>query len=319
VGVDRLSCSFPVAEYDEDPTAWDSVALKAPGTPHQRLTLSRTVDVVDGCKAFVGVQEVPDNPSERWWGKVELNPSRVVDPGGHGLASVGDLPDVMLATLRGAGAVVTPAAALDEMNVKRVDVARDFTEVDDATPMLRALGSVHRPYSRLNLLHADSQRNGAQTLMVGARSAGLVRLYDQHAAYGSPVGSLRFEAECRDWSARLADVRKFSDLSQESVTALAVDRWEWSAFGVEVASSLATLLREVVAAGVVGRLATGFVSWLVEQSAGVEVCERSKATLAKYRRLQRQLRLAAPSDMHSSLSVVRWLDLDEGTVMRRVA
>lgn len=319
VGIDRLSVSFPALRFEHEAAAWDTVQVTAPGMPGERRKLSAMVPVSEGVKAFVGVQEIPDHPRHRWWGKVELNPSRVVDPGGHELLGPELLTDVMQGVVDKTSEWVVSSVSVPEMGVKRIDVARDFTDVDDATPMVRALAAVHRPYSRVNLLHADAQRNGAQTLMVGAKSAGLVRLYDQHAAYESPEGSLRFEAECRDWASRCGDVRKLHDVTRSSAMALAADRWKWSGFGVEVAGSLSTLLREVVASGVGAQQARGFVAWLLEQAGGVSLGAMSTSTLATYRRLQRSLKLAAPSDVRSTVSVVRWLDFEKGTVMRRVA
>jgi hypothetical protein len=55
-----------------------------------------------------------------------------------------------------------------------------------------------------------------------------------------------------------------------------------------------------------------FLGWLVEQSAGVSSTIGSGHTLAKYRRLQRELGIAAPCDFGAMLEVVRRLDWDSG-------
>lgn len=318
--MDRLSVVFPVSDFERDSTGWDGFQVKGPGTDHQRRLWSGSVEVVSGVRAFVGVSEVPDHPQHRWWGKVELNPSRVVDPEGCSVAPVGELPGVMRRAARAASGLVAPVVSLAEFRVSRLDVARDFSAVDEVSSLIGALGAVHRPWSRRHLVHADPKRNGAQTLMVGS-GAGVVRLYDKAAETKgkAALGTLRWEAECREWADRYGSVRSLRDVTGENVEALCRDRWEWSAMGTEVAGDLGRLVHSVGASGLSAAHQRAFLGWLVEQAAGVERSAMSQTTLAKYRRLQRELGIAAPAELRGTIAVLRRLDFDSGREVVRVA
>jgi len=317
VGIDRASASAPVEDFNPDLSAWDTSITAHPGTPRASRSLSATVELPGGARAFVGVREIADHPRWRFWGKVEVNPSRVVDPEGHSLARVEDVAPVLGEVVGAAGQLVALAVPVDEMRVKRLDVARDFDGVTEPAPMLRSLASVHRPWSRLNLMHADAKRNGAQTLMVGARSSGVVRLYDQHAAYGRPPGSLRFEAECRSpWLQTYGDIKTIADVTPINVARLGLNRWEWSAMGVEVPKDFGALFHRVRAEGWSAAQSHGFIGWLVLGHHGMgRDADMSSATLAKYRRMQRHIGLSAPADVDalmSTVQVVSRLDFESG-------
>jgi hypothetical protein len=200
-------------------------------------------------------------------------------------------------------------------NVKRVDVAKDFRSVVEPGSLIRGLGALHRPWSRKNLTHADPQKNGAQTLMVGS-GAGSVRLYDKHAETHGAVeeGTIRWETEARtDWAKNYGGVRCFGQLDSVSVERLARDRWEWSQMGVEVAGSMGRLVQSVRDSELTSRERRAFLGWLVEQSAGLGDDDMGSATLAKYRRLQRELGIAAPADFGSMVYLFRKLGWRKGS------
>jgi hypothetical protein len=289
------------------------------------LTLSGRADVGEGddqVQAFVGVREVPGHQSVRWWGKIECNPSRIVEPGGYGLASIAQLRPAVERVAVAAGALIEPE---DEdvagWSVKRLDVARDFDGIDQAPTLIRALAPIHRPYSRRNLVHADPSRHGAQTLMVGS-GAGVVRLYDKHAETSgvAPVGSLRWEAECRSgWLSAYGGVKRLGDVNDERAGLLARDRWEWSQMGAEVAGDLSRLVGRVRASDLSVREQRAFLGWIVEQAAGACWEPPSSRTLAKWRTVQRDLGIVAPTDLETTGAVLRRLDWESGREVLRVA
>jgi hypothetical protein len=198
-------------------------------------------------------------------------------------------------------------------NVKRIDVARDFADVDEPGQLIRSLGALHRPWSRLNQTHADPLKHGAQTLYVGS-GAGGVRLYDKEAETEgrAPQGTVRWETEARQWVKNYGGMKVLGDVDGDAVGRLAMNRWEWSRMGVEVAGSTARLVRLVDQSDLSTAQKRSFLGWLVEQSAGVDSGVGSKATLAKYRRLQKELGIAAPADFGSMVEVVRRLDWESG-------
>jgi hypothetical protein len=285
-GVDRLSVSFPVSDFNPDPTAWAAVKVNAPGTP-QEVTRRQVMLDEDGRKCFVGVSGIPGRVGE--WGKVEFNPSRMADPSGHGLATVQETHDGLAEALQMARQVIAWDAQAGEMRVKRLDVARDFFDVERPEFVVRGLGPIRRPWARLNLVHFDPSRNGAQTLMVGSRS-GVVRLYDKHEETEGavPEGTLRWECEARDsWCERYGGVRTMSDVSDESVERLASDRWEWSAMGHEISAD-ERIVEQVMRSGLSHREQRMFLGHLMMLRAGVDV-PMSTATAAKWNRLTRSM------------------------------
>lgn len=276
----------------------------------------------DQVTAFVGVREVPEHGGQRWWGKVEFNPSRLADPAGYGLASVSQLRPAVERVAAAAGALLEPECGeVAGWGLKRLDVARDFEGIDQPGTVIRALAPIHRPWARRNLVHADPSRAGAQTLMVGS-GAGVVRLYDKHAetAGVAPLGSVRWEAECRSgWLSAYGRMKRLGDVNDETAAVLARDRWEWSQMGAEVAGDLTRLVERVSASGLTPRQRVMFLGWLVTQAAGEAWEPGSRATLAKWRKVQRDLGIAAPTDLVTTGAVVRRLDWETGREVLRVA
>jgi hypothetical protein len=325
-GLDRVSLSFPLRSFEPDETAWDTSLTTLPGTEGAARTLGGSVYLGEGedrVKVFVGVKEVPEHAGIRFWGKAEFNPSRVVDPGGYGLAPVSAFrPTVQLVAVAVEQLLAPEDRDSESWSVKRLDVARDFEGVDQVPVVIRALAPLHRPHARLNLVHSDSTRNGAQTLLVGSRTAGSTRLYDKHQETdgAAPVGSLRFEAECKPgWLSNYGGIKKVRDVTEQSAGMLAQNRWDWSQMGAEVAGDLGQLVERVAASGLSNRQQIGFLGWLVMQAAGSGAPVAAKEASAKYRRIQRDLGIAAPTELVTTGAVVRRLDWDTGREVLRVA
>lgn len=319
IGIDRLSISFPTDRVaGAGSGAWDREEVTyRNGEPRRRMSVSERLD---GASFFVGVKEVPESPVSRWWGKVECNPSRVVDPDGVGLATLAELPEVLSMMGRAATRTSEPQASGKEVLVRRLDLARDFVDVEDAGRLIRGLAPVHRPFARRNLLHADPKRNRAETLMVGS-GAGVVRLYNKsvESRGRAPEGTVRWEAELRRGWLERQDIKSVADLTSASVDAAARERWEWSAMGVEVTSSVERFVRAAQAEGMSERERAFFVGWMLCEAGGSPVRGLSCHTVAKYRRLQRELGIAAPCDLKDQVEVVSRLDWDSGREVVRVA
>lgn len=319
IGLDRLSLSFRCADFNRSDSQWDGYSRKR--RPEGFCETFSKSERVGGVNVFVSVQEVPEAKAGRWWGKVEANPSRVVDPDGVGLAGVDQLPAVLDVMALAAGIEMSPAEPVEDWRVKRLDLARDFEDVEDPGRMIRGLGPVHRPYARLNMIHADPQRNRAETLMVGS-GAGVVRLYNKHTESKGRAaeGTVRWEVEARkDWCQKNGDIGRVRDLTDEKTRQLAVERWEWSQMGVEVASSVGRLVRATARSGLTERERVFFVGWLMCEAGGQPVRGLSRMTETKYRKLQRDLGIAAPMDLTSAVEVVSRLDWESGRELLRVA
>jgi hypothetical protein len=90
--------------------------------------------------------------------------------------------------------------------------------------------------------------------------------------------------------------------------------------GVEVASSVGRLVRVVQSSEDLSERETAFfLGWLMCEAAGQPMRTLSPATVAKYRRMQRSLGIAAPSDFEGQVEVVTRLDWESGREVLRVA
>jgi hypothetical protein len=293
------------------------VNVSRPGTPQQVERRNVNVRTKDGRSCFVGVSGIPGRPGE--WGKVEFNPSRMADPSGHGLATVQEAHDGLEEALRLARQVVAWDAATSEMRVKRIDVARDFHDVERPEFVVRGLGPIRRPWARRNLVHFDPSRNGAQTLMVGSGS-GVCRLYDKYEETEGavPEGTLRWECEARDsWATRYGGIKRMGDVTDETVDRLAMDRWEWSAMGHEISAD-ERVVEQVMRSGLTYAEQRSFLGHLMMLRAGVNA-PASKESMAKWNRLTRSLGIVLGSDGLGEGGFSARLDWDSGTEVVRCA
>lgn len=342
LGLDKLSVGYrvPLYGFDRESRDWASRSQYRDG----RETFGTVVDVAPGVSAFVGVQVRPELPFASV--KIEGNPCRLVDPGGWGLAGgPREAERLVLAALAVVGGelVSLPVCPVSEFSVSRADIARDFAEVERPGELIRALASVHRPWARMNLVHADASRNRAQTLMVGSKTSFLVRLYDKftESEGAAPAGTLRWELEGKRSLLQRADIRVLGDLTKERMGAVARERWEWSGMGREVICGMPALLDRLSGrpyslpdavsgnrrkwdrpAGVSLSAAQcrGFIGYLAYKACGVE-SDIGSETLAKYRRVEREYGIVA-ADLfggEAGLQVIGRLDFETGREVLRVA
>lgn len=312
--LDRISLSFPVRGWESDPSAWSRCSVSNPGTPKASTTLGAAVPLNDHCRVFVGIQEVP--ATGQTWGKVEFNPSRFIDPEGVGLCPVDRLREAVVEAVDVSLTLLEPAVPdAGAMKVRRLDVARDFTDVDRPEFLVRGLGPVHRPWARRNLVHFDPSKNGAQTLMVGS-GAGVVRLYDKDQETGGRApGVLRWEVEARrDWCQKYGGISTLDDVTGDAVAELGRDRWEWSAMGTEV-QAMEAVVERVMRSDLSFTEQRNLIGYLSMLAAGADV-RASKATHAKYRRAARHIGVALdPETLGGGVGFGARLDLDSGRMV----
>lgn len=337
VGCDRLSLSFPVVGFDR--SAFDKMNGRQTGDgeweidtystmlrPHPELDGDETRGDYNGAAVMVGLKQV----GPRWWGKVETNPSRFVDPAGCGLLPLLAIPDAVEACERAVwGLGVVPAVDAEAWRVKRVDVARDFEGVSAPGFYVQGLAALRRSYNKRSGVWSDAQCGAAQTLHVGS-GAGMVRLYDQHAAYadkGADPGRLRWECEARPGWLDRHGVRVVSQLSVGRCEDIAADRWEWSRMGTEVTGAVNVVDRidRLVTAGGYHDKRTG--TWqkmspakarrllgdLVAESLGAAWSSSNDAR-AEYERLKRHLGVVPSAELFqgADVRVAGRLDFEQG-------
>jgi hypothetical protein len=318
VGVDRLSASFTVVDYDLSAERWQRSGVVGAGGHGQKITYGSTLKMPSGQQCFVGVQERwdagEDGRQRVVTGKVEMNPSRVVDPDGWTLHGHEAIAPALLLAAELVEQRCSPTAPATEWKCKRIDVARDFTDVDDIAGLLDALAAVHRPYAKVAARHA-APGQGTQTLSVGSK-AGKVRVYDKHAETEGKAapGTLRWETEARtDWLAAYGGMEEVGSITPGALETLANNRWEWSAMGIEVQTRQALMAKVVAYEAFTDREGAMFVGWLMMRGAGFTSVTGS-TTLAKFRRAERALGVTAADVASLGTSTVR-LDWDSGRLM----
>jgi hypothetical protein len=304
-----LSVSFPL-ESVASRENWYSASSKG-----GQVSLLDQVKVRD-VAVTVGAREIP--ATGQTWGKIEMNPSRLLDPDGHSIVApvdaVGVLDDVVSAVID-AGYFVPAVPSVEYMNVKRLDVAVDFREVLQPEMIIGGLIGVHRPYARKTGVFHDSQRAGAQTLLVGGRQSE-VRLYDKEAeTKGAAENTLRWEAQCRDnWLQRYGDIKYVGDIDSAKIEALGMNRWDWSAMGQQVVSTAQMITEKVSRSGLSPTEQQRLLGLLLQQAYGVSV-KQSRTTASKYRKIARELGIAMALDGldGSGDGFVSQLDIDSLT------
>ncbi len=265
--------------------------------------------------------------SGAWFGKIELNPSRVIDEGGIGLASVEDLASVVEGVWEASSEWLEPGCDVGSARVKRVDVACDFEAVESPAFFVRGLLPLRRKWAREQFVYHNPALNKAETLWVGS-GAGGVRLYDKaecvrngggagdELAYRrrckEAEGVLRWEVEARgDWLAKMADIRRVGDVSDDRLRGLTHNRWEWSSMGTEVTGTDAVVER-VMAAGLTPTVEAGLLGWIVLTAKGVHR-PRNKRTSSRYLQLCHELGIMLTPDVfQDDKAPGRSLDFETG-------
>ena len=220
LGVDKVALACQVHELPTPSRLW---------IPRGEVRRSATI-VLDGATVQVTVGPV----GRTLWARTEWNPSRLTNPDGWETCPLRGWSDTVGVATQIVRRELRPVLSLDAWNVKRMDVARDFTTVHPDR-FLVGLGSVPRTYAKTMVLYRSPRTGRPQTLEVGVGGAGKVRLYDKHQERrDAPRGLLRFELEARGWLGSIARVRRVIDATPSTLSSLFEDRWRWSGMSASV-------------------------------------------------------------------------------------
>lgn len=313
VGLDRLSLSFGVEGFD--PGLFETETVRSDPLTGEVTGWTRGVRLPGpvGASVYVGVAEI----AGRRVGKVECNPSRLADPAGCSLLPLDAWHASVRAMWEAASLVTVPIGRVGAASVKRVDVARDFRGVVAPEFFVRGLLNVRRPYAKKVGVWSDVHSGSAETLQVGS-GAGMVRLYDQHAAYadrGAPAGAVRWECEARGgkdgWLARVG-VRTVADVDEGVLRRLAAERWSWSRMGEVVtgtANVVEVIARKVAAGEVSQSVADRVLGQLVRECLG-QAGHVSNDTASSYEKYKRQWGIRPSADLFGGADVTYAARLD---------
>jgi hypothetical protein len=314
-GLDRVALSFPLRS-EPDGGRFGTVQVRQgepdkDGQYRSEPTYGVSLDAHRNTRAnkdtkaavFIGATNI----GGKWWGKVEFNPSRMVDPDGCELAPVQELEIYAQDAMLLADDYLARDVDVQGARVKRLDVARDFHEVRNTAMYVRGLQPLKRSHARFSQLYSDPTLGDAQTLFVGS-GAGGVRLYDQHAAYkekGAEEGSLRWELQARsDWVTRAMGSDTLGRMNTSAILKMAEDRWEWSRMGTVVSDAVdvVTAVDAMVCRhpkggggkrvcgcdGISQAIADRLLGQLVREAMGVRI-KLANDTASSYERLKREL------------------------------
>lgn len=182
-GIDTLGFSVPIEGFD--PVGCEH-RIMSEGTDREAHRWTRKLPG----GGFIGT-----GVGERAW--IEASLPKRVDGENWEAVSVAEAVDLVVDLFHEACAYIDVEERFDPCDAKivRLDLVRDFHDVDDPTPVLDGLAGVDQPGRSKVRRFADPSAHRAETLRVGPRAWGCT-LYDKHVETDgkAPAGQLRFEA-----------------------------------------------------------------------------------------------------------------------------
>ncbi len=230
-----------------------------------------------------------------------------------------------------AGELVDWADRFEHLRVGRLDVDRDFEEVEHQGPLLSALSKVPAPYNPKTRYFPDPTKGGAVTLTRGPAARWLATLYSKEgeaahrhrfaqphekartaADLAKAKGRLRYELRLRP-DAMGKHLRLVQDLNDDDLTRLRRGYFDRVGYGLEVTGMqrAAALVMEHEEWRVDARLA--LLGWLFVQSQGLPV-EQGRNNAARYRKRAGEVGVTAPDLLDMASTSVR-LDFDSARMV----
>jgi hypothetical protein len=219
----------------------------------------------------------------------------------------------------------------EQMRVNRIDVDRDFEQVDHAGPLLAALSKVRAPYSPKTRYYPDPEKGNAATLTRGPAARWLATLYDKHGEalhrhrYARPEHKAKAAADVKAAEGRLRyelrlrpdvmgkHLRLVQDLNDDDLTRLRRGYFDRVGYGLEVSGMqrAAALVMEHEEWRVDARLA--LIGWLAVESQGIPV-EMHRHNQRRYRKRAGEVGVAAADLLDMASTSVR-LDFDSARMV----
>lgn len=301
-GIDKVIFAFPIATPRFHQSIWQTGKWARNGLPRIEIPLW---DV--GTKVQLAPFKAPLD--SHWSCSCQFNPSRVVDPFGSSLCHLKSFrPVIEMVLALMASSTVEPLVDIDQMSVRRLDVARDFLHISEPAQYVLGLRSVPRPYARRISLHSGGYLKNL-TLEAGSRSGGWAKIYDKSA--NGMDGRLRFELEAKGWCQSIGSIITVSDLTDHNIRRLVRNRMRWFGLESEI-MNFDTFFDRIDAAELDCRIKIGLLRYGRSLQIG-RVQGISQRTENKYKKMIRELGFAVLPDQQSRADfLVRRLDWRSG-------
>lgn len=242
------------------------------------------------------------NPAGGWYGSIDCNPARILDPEGYSPCPVERLHVALDELWAAVSKVCDPSCSLAEAKVTRLDYAVDFFGVARPGFYLLGLRPLHRSHGRRNVLYTDSRSGLPSALYLGGKRDKVV-LYDRHIKADPPVpgGTMRLEVRAyRAWLKRYSGIRNYADITEDRVEELAENRFNWSMAGREVVD-LETAVKRVVRAELSYHDRVNLLDHLISLAEG-DASARCDRTRTKYERMAERLGIVlSPEALQDSI------------------
>lgn len=269
--------------------------------------------------ARIGV-DIQNNGSPEAW--VEFSAPKVATGSNVIPLPLREAVDVARSVYDEAGELVDWVDRFEHLRVGRLDVDRDFEDVQHQGPLLSALSKVRAPYNPQTRFFPDATKGGAVTLTRGPATRWLATLYSKEGEaahrhrYAQPhekartkadldkaQGRLRYELRLRP-DALGKNLRLVQDLNDDDLTRLRRGYFDRVGYGLEVTGMqrAAALVMERDEWRVNTRLA--LLGWLLVESQGLPV-EVHRNNAAKYRQRCEEVGVTAADLLDMASTSVR--------------
>jgi len=311
LGIDKMKIAFPIAQ---------ATAVAILGIADARMRAStrppRSPIQIGSERYHLYVGRAYFRRDGTAWANVEFNPSRWNDPEGWTAVPVGDLTTVLNKVWTVLHPTFRPTVHLSEARVRRLDIARDFKNIESPEKYLQRMDTNARAFRHLHRGHHASPQGG-WTISLSNRSGGRVILYDKHAQTRgvAPQGTLRFEIQMRGWLRNHgSSMFTVADVTAQAVESAARHWWDASRFGIPLVPSsnmLAHIQTSVRGSRNASSIANATYAYYLRGLDGDESLDIAASTRRRYQSILQNAEVLAMKARPENIGHVR-LDLDTG-------
>ena len=311
-GVDKIAAIVRTREVLLPQEEWKESGHRDAGSNSTKSWMSTTRRLNEWCRIHISVGYIPGKDQVA---RIEFNPSRVIYPKGHFLASVEDLPNALSQVEEVVAEVVTLAYPLEISTICALHYAFDIP-VEDTTVYVRAMSL--RPLKANEKPHVYTP-GGIPRSAVWGNTHVRSTMYDKHVESNglAPPGLLRTEVQWKPRGITPAGLRNVAELTPSLVRTAALKRLIGAGVDRPVhVGGIQHLDMALRSEGWTDRRLRSLYGFLVQREVGIDD-HLGDRTRQKYNRVMKQhgvaLDLEAALKGTADTCTVRHLDFDTHT------